>query len=148
MASITVSMRIAAPPQAVFPYFQPQKIASWLDTDSQAKAELLDGPWGEGARVRFTIRMFGRERSFDALVTGFAENRAVTLEVDAGSFQGARSFRLAPMDGGTEVIFAETYEIPGLLTRLFYNVFMRGRTERRHRRNLETLKGLAEKGQR
>lgn len=147
MASITVSARIAAPPEAVFPYFHPQKIASWLDADSQATAELLNGLWGEGGRVRFSIRMFGRERSFDALVTGFAENRAVTLEVDAGSFRGARSFRLTSMERGTEVTFAETYEIPGFLTRLFYNVFMRRRTERRHRRYLETLKGLAERGQ-
>jgi len=104
---------IDAPPETVFAFMdEPANQAAV--TPSLAVAERIERLDNGGNRARYVYRMLGV--SFDGAVvaTSYEPHERIEYEL-RGDLRGTIALRFEPVDGGTRLTYAGTYDVPSPL---------------------------------
>jgi uncharacterized protein YndB with AHSA1/START domain len=160
MARIETSVRIAAPPELVFAFFVPQRMAYWYGADLQICLEVQGGApdFAITQKVRITGHLGKQEVSHTAVVTELQPPRVFEWRFkDRYGVQGLERWELEPVGApsglaGTNVLktvvrMRSDYKMPGLIGKAMDWLATRHAVARRNQDYLARLKRYAEHGE-
>lgn len=111
MVTVSESIRIDRPPEAVFAYLDQPKNHARV-TPSVAESEAVEQLDNGGKRVRYVYEMAGISREGYLTETTHQHGERMVFEL-SGGITGEIDIRLAETDGGTEVTYTAEYDLPG-----------------------------------
>jgi uncharacterized membrane protein len=156
MARIEIYVQVAAPAEAVFVFFVPQRMPYWYGAEMEARFEVQGGAadFAVAQKIRITGHLGRREVSHTAVVT--AMQRPALFEwrfEDRYGVKGLERWELmrdnapsASGSPGTIVRMRSQYALPGVLGKAMDWLMTRHAVARRNRNYLQRLKRLAEHG--
>jgi len=160
MARIVTSVRITAPPELVFAFFVPQRMAYWYGSDMEACLEVQGGApdFAVSQKVRLTGHLGKREVSHTAVVTALQQAQVFEWRFkDRYGVQGVERWELqradvspgSPTPGALKTIvqMRSDYTMPGVIGRAMDWLVTRHAVARRNQDYLARLKRYAEHGE-
>jgi|SRR5580692_863914 uncharacterized membrane protein len=157
MARVETSVEIAAPAEAVFAFFVPQRMPYWYGADMQATFDVQDGAsdFAVSQKVRVTGNLQGREVSHTTVVTALQEARLFEWRFsDRYGVKGLEHWELervaapsAERTSKTIVRMRSDYTMPGVVGKALDWLVTRHAVARRNRDYLLRLKRYAEHGE-
>ncbi len=151
MATLELTIEIAAQPNLVFAFFIPQRMAYWYGTEMDARFEVQGGAaeFCVGLKVRIEGRVGKHEVAQTAVVTRYDWAHLLEWQFkDAYGVRGLQLWELEPIPPcgtGTRVRMRDQYDMPGWLGRIVDALLTRHTVARRDREYLARLKSLAER---
>jgi uncharacterized membrane protein len=159
MARIETSVQITAPPELVFAFFVPQRMAYWYGADMEACLEVQGGAsdFAVAQKVRVTGHLGKREVSHTAVVTALQqarlfewrfEDRYGVKGLERWEFQRADTPKAdAPAIARTVIKMTSEYTMPGVIGKAMDRLVTRRAVARRNQDYLARLKRYAEHGE-
>lgn len=136
------TVRIDAPPGEVFAFMdEPANQAAV--TPSLAVAERIERLDNGGNRARYVYRMFGITFEGEVVATSYEPDERIEYEL-RGDLTGTIDLRFEPVDGGTRLTYAGTYDVPGPLPEWLVAPLVRWYNDREVRRLLANTKARLE----
>lgn len=148
MAELEFAIEIAAPPELVFAFFVPQRMAYWYSPEMQSCFEVQGGAaeFAAGQKLCIVGKIGRREVMLAAVVMRCEWGRLLEWRFqDAYGVRGLQSWELSATPHGTRVRMRDAYELPGGFGRIVDWLFTRFAVAHRDRRNLIRLQGLVER---
>ena len=152
MSRIVLTQVVAAPPEDVFVFFVPQRMAHWYGPEmrSSFEAQGCGSEFRAGSQVRVSAELAKRSFAHTAVVTAFEKPRLFEWRFeDAYGVCGSERWEMERLENGsaprTRISFACEYEIPGRIGRIIDWLLTRHALARRNRSYLERLARLAER---
>jgi uncharacterized protein YndB with AHSA1/START domain len=154
MPQLEFTAEIAAPPNEVFAFFVPQRMAYWYDAEMQSSFEVAGGAaeFAAGQKVRISGRLGKREVALTVVITRYEWGRLLEWRFqDAYGVRGLQRWEIEPVGAspglarGTHVRLREEYELPGWVGRMVDWLVTRRAVARRDRDSLARLARLAER---
>lgn len=156
MARVETSVAIAAPAEAVFAFFVPQRMPYWYGAEMKACFEVQDGAadFAVAQKVRITGKLGRREVSHTAVVTALQPARLFEWRFrDRYGVEGTERWELeraahtsSPNEAQTIVRMRSDYTMPGALGKALDRLVTRYAVTRRNQDYLARLKRYAEHG--
>jgi uncharacterized protein YndB with AHSA1/START domain len=144
MSHLSTTLRVDAPPTAVFDLLaDPARAPEW-QTMIAEMGEISGRPGGVGSSYTGFYKVAGRRIEGHFVVT--AAERP-TLHQAAGTTRGGWTrwtTMIEPVDGGSEVTVDLEYELPGEVLGSVFSAITGNRLEQEVRRTYENLKALVE----
>jgi uncharacterized membrane protein len=154
MARIETSVQIAAPAEAVFAFFVPQRMPYWYGADMQASFEVQDGAsdFAVAQKVQITGNLGKREVSHTAVVTALQQAHLFEWRFrDRYGVVGLERWELerlaahpSQLSSKTVVRMRSDYKMPGFLGKAMDWLVTRHAVARRNENYLARLKRYAE----
>jgi len=114
MNGFEFSEHIARSPRDVFEVLSdPTRAVEFLDNITECR-KLTDGPIGIGTRFRETRIVHGKEAGTDLLVSAYEPHSHVGISTEAEGIKVEYHYRLAPVGGGTHLVWVCELEARGL----------------------------------
>lgn len=136
------SILIRAPPERVFDWLAPHRMAHW---DASLVRASSDAPFATGARIERVTRALGFRLASAATAVAVEPARVFAWQQVEGDYVRHRgSFVLEAVPGGTRVRLVEEVELPFVLPRLVTEDEVRAALSRAADAALYNLKDLAE----
>ncbi|HWF14009.1 MAG TPA: SRPBCC family protein [Candidatus Acidoferrales bacterium] len=156
MARIETSVQIAAPAEAVFAFFVPQRMPYWYGADMQTCLEVQGGApdFAVAQKVHIAGNLGKREVSHTAVVTALQQARLFEWRFsDRYGVKGSERWELESLTVpsahnslGTVVRMISDYTMPGFLGKMMDWLMTRHAVARRNENYLARLKRYAEHG--
>jgi Polyketide cyclase / dehydrase and lipid transport len=152
MADIQLNAEIAAPPNEIFVFFVPQRMALWYGIEMDAHFEVQGGAadFAVAQKVRITGRLQRYDVALTAVITAYEWERLLEWQFqDSYGVRGMQRWELQGMGAGasaagtTRVVMRDKYEMPGMFGKLFDQLVTRRAVRMRDESWLEKLKHLA-----
>jgi uncharacterized membrane protein len=154
MARIETSVQIAAPAEAVFAFFGPQRMPYWYGADMQASFVVQDGAadFAVAQKVQIAGNLGKREVSHTAVVTALQQARLFEWRFsDRYGVKGLERWELEQVGASsaqgeqkTVVRMLSDYTMPGLIGKAMDWLMTRHAVARRNENYLARLKRYAE----
>jgi carbon monoxide dehydrogenase subunit G len=144
MIDVSDTVRVDAPPSAVFAYLDEPRNHVEV-TPSLAGVDDIEPLDNGGKRATFTYGIAGVGLDGELVQTEHSPDERMRFDL-RGSLPGEIDIRLEPDDGETLVTYAATYEIPGRVLAAVAEPFVRRYNERELRTLLDNLKTRLETG--
>lgn len=148
MADLTFSLDIATPPNEIFVFFVPQRMALWYGTEMDAKFEVQGGApdFAVGQKVRITGRLRQYEMGITVVITAYEWERLLEWQFhDSYGVRGKQRWELQGAAGKTQLTMRDSYQMPSAFSRFFDKIFTRFAVAQRNRAWLARLQQLAER---
>lgn len=148
MADIRLIAEIAEPPNEIFVFFVPQRMALWYGIEMDAHFEVQGG--ASDFAVAQKVRISGRLQRFDtaltAVITAYEWERVLEWQFhDSYGVRGMQRWELQGVAGSTRVTMRDKYEMPGMFGKIFDRFVTRRAVRMRDQSWLDKLKRLAER---
>ena len=150
MSRIESTIEIAAPPNEIFVFFVPGRMAYWYGKEMDAEIRALgcgsDFTSSQIVQIAGTIR--GREVAHTAIITKYEWGRFLEWRFkDSYGVRGIERWEVMPSaaENATLVKMTSEYEMPGAFARAIDWLITRRALVRRNREYLARLKKLAER---
>jgi uncharacterized protein YndB with AHSA1/START domain len=152
MSRIVLTQIVAAPPEDVFVFFVPQRMAHWYGPEMRSSFETqgCGSEFRAGSKVRISAEMANRSFAHVAVVTAFEKPRLFEWRFeDAYGVRGRERWEIERLENSsgprTMIRFINEYEIPGRIGRMINWLLTRHALTRRNRGYLDRLARLAER---
>ncbi len=148
MADLRFCVDIAAPPNVVFAFFVPQRMAHWYGAEMNSHFEVQGGApeFQTGQKVRITGDVSGREVSLTVVIVEYEWLRALEWRFqDSYGVRGMQRWEIEPCGAGTRLTMQDRYDMPGRWGRIADWLLTRHAVSRRDRDALARLRRLVER---
>lgn len=148
MADLKFSVEIAEPPNEVFAFFVPQRMALWYGREMNARFQIQGGAseFRAGQKLRITGTLKGPEIALDATISAYEWEKVLEWQFeDSYGVRGTQGWGVGRTATGTRVTMRDSYRMPGLWGRIVDCVVTRFAVSMRDRSWLEGLQKLAER---
>lgn len=150
MTRIESSIEISAPPNEVFVFFVPGRMAYWYgkEMDAEIRALACGSDFMPSQIVQISGKIRGRELAHTAVVTKFEWGKLLEWKFkDSYGVRGTERWEVQPSTSSntTRVRMTSEYEMPGTFARAVDWLITRRAIARRNREYLARLKKLAER---
>jgi hypothetical protein len=148
MADLSLSLDIAAPPNEIFVFFVPPRMAHWYGTEMNAKFEVQGSApdFAVGQKVRITGDLSSYEVILTTVITAYEWGRLLEWQFqDAYGVRGKQRWELQCVAGRTQLTMRDSYQMPSAFGRFFDKIFTRFAVSQRDRTWLARLQQLAER---
>jgi hypothetical protein len=152
MSRIVLTQIVAAPPEDIFVFFVPQRMAHWYGPEMRAsfEAQGCGSEFRAGSRVNISGRLANRSFSHTAVVTAYEKLRLFEWRFeDAYGVRGRERWEMERVQNSssarTVIRFTNEYEITGRFGRVIDWLLTRHALARRNRDYLDRLARLAER---
>ncbi len=152
MTIVEQAIEIAAPPNEVFVFFVPQRMAYWYGAEMECCMEVSGGEsdFRAAQKVRISGHLKGwfakKEIAHTCVVTRYETPRILEWHFeDPYGVRGVERWELAPTASGTRVTMRSEYELPGRMGRVVDWAITRHAVARRNCDCLARLRKLAER---
>lgn len=148
MADIQLVAEISTPPNEIFVFFVPQRMALWYGIEMHAHFEVQGGAsdFAVTQKVRITGKLQRHDMSLTAVITAYEWERLLEWQFqDSYGVRGMQRWELQGLAGMTRVTMRDKYEMPGMLGKIFDLAVTRWAVRMRDHSWLERLKHLAER---
>jgi len=121
--TVRISREIDAPQKAIYRVIADYREghAAILPRPPFTAMVVTEGGTGAGTRLKTTMRVMGRDYTFDQIVTEPEPGRVI-VETDVNTGESSR-FILTPTASGTNVTIESTFNVPSGLAGLFKRAF-------------------------
>lgn len=138
MISISESIHVDAPVETVFEFLDDPRNHVEV-TPSLAEVGNIEPLDNGGKRVEHTYNMAGVSLDGELVETTHEENERMVFEM-SGGLSGEITIETSEANGGTELAYGATYELPGRVLSSVAEPFVRLYNEREHRTTLANIK--------
>jgi uncharacterized protein YndB with AHSA1/START domain len=152
MSRIVLTQMVAVPPEDVFVFFVPQRMAHWYGPEMRSSFETqgCGSEFRAGSKVCISGELAKRIFSHIAVVTAFEKPRLFEWRFeDAYGVRGSERWEMERLENSsgaqTMIRFTNEYEIPGRFGRVLDWLLTRHALARRNRDYLDRLARLAER---
>jgi len=150
MTRIESTVEISTPPNEIFVFFVPGRMAYWYgaEMDAEIRAIGCGSDFMLSQIVQIAGKIRDREVAHTAIVTKFEWGKLLEWRFkDSYGVSGIERWELSPSAAGnkTRVTMTSEYEMPGALARAVDWLITRRGIARRNREYLARLKKLAER---
>ncbi|WP_435063309.1 SRPBCC family protein [Halobaculum sp. EA56] len=142
MVSVSRSIRVDAPAEAVFDYVDEPENHVEL-TPSLVDVSNVEPLENGGKRLEYTYKMAGVDLTGTLETPTYEPNERIVFEMD-GDLTGTLTWTFEATDGGTEVAYAAEYDLPGGVLARVAEPFAVRYNERELRTTLENLRDRLE----
>lgn len=148
MADLRFCVDIAAPPNLVFAFFVPQRMAHWYGVEMNSHFEVQGGAseFQAGQKVRITGNVSGREVSLTVVIVEYDWLRTLEWRFqDSYGVRGMQRWEIARCETGARLTMRDCYDMPGRWGRVVDWMLTRYAVGRRNRDALARLQRLVER---
>jgi uncharacterized protein YndB with AHSA1/START domain len=152
MSRIVLTQIVAAPPEDVFVFFVPQRMAHWYGPEMRSSFETqgCGSEFRAGSKVCISGELANHTFSHTVVVTAFEKPRLFEWRFeDTYGVRGSERWEMERLENSsgaeTMIRFTNEYEIPGRFGRVLDWLLTRHALARRNRDYLDRLARLAER---
>ncbi len=142
MVSVSETVRVEVPIEEAFAFLDDPENHAEV-TPSLAEVRNIEPLENGGKRVEHTYRMAGIGLDGALVETTHEEGELMVFEMD-GDLEGEIRISFEPVEEGTEITYAASYELPGRVLSAVADPFVRRYNERELRTTLENVKDRLE----
>lgn len=138
MVSVSESIHVDAPVETVFDFLDDPRNHAEV-TPSLAEVRNIEPLENGGKRVEHTYSMAGISLDGELVEERHEDNERMVFEM-SGGLSGEITIETEEANGGTEITYSATYELPGRVLSSVAEPFVRKYNERELRTTLENTK--------
>lgn len=111
MVTVREHIDLSPPVDRVFDFMDAPAHQAWI-TPSLSDSTLLERLPNGGSRAHYVYRILGLSFSGEVRATDYVPNERIVWSM-TGDLQGTLRWYFEPIDGGSRLTYAATYEVPG-----------------------------------